>query len=87
VTSYKSLRDAETTGPPVYIRNQKDVPIFTMVEVRGIEPRSLNSQIKVATCLVFLLSLILKTPVDRIFQDAAFWILSYISRRKRRTSL
>ncbi len=37
-----------------------------MVEVRGFEPRSLDNQIKATTCLVYLLNLILKTPLDRI---------------------
>jgi len=36
------------------------------VEVGGIEPPSLDRQIKVATCLVHLLNLNLHTPLDRI---------------------
>ena len=47
-------------------------PISKLVEVAGIEPASLSNPIKVATCLVYLLDLILRTPVNRIAQAAAF---------------
>lgn len=43
-----------------------------MVEVGGIEPPSLSNRVKAATCLVYLLSLNLRAPVNRIAQAAAF---------------
>jgi len=48
----------------------------TLVEVGGIEPPSLSIWIKVATCLVYLLCLILRTPLNRIAQAAAFFSLA-----------
>jgi len=49
-----------------------------LVEVGGIEPPSLSNPIKAATCLVYSLRLILKTSINRIFQDAAFFGLVLI---------
>jgi len=43
-----------------------------LVEVGGIEPPSLSNLVKVATCLVYLLSLLPETPVNRILRAAAF---------------
>ena len=43
-----------------------------MVEVGGIEPPSLDNQIKDTTCLVCLLRLSLSPPADRIEKAAAF---------------
>jgi len=56
-----------------------------MVEVGGIEPPSLSNQIKAATCLVSLLILILRTPVDRIAQEAAFLNFAPTSKANRRS--
>jgi len=52
------------------------------VEVAGIGPASLSNQIKVATCLVYLLSLIRETSLNRIFQDAAFFALALCFKAK-----
>ena len=44
---------------------------FYVVEVRGVEPRSLNNLIKAATCLAPYFTLILATPAGRDLQAAA----------------
>ena len=43
-----------------------------MVEVRGVEPRSLSNLIKAATCLAPYFNLILATPAGQDLQAAAF---------------
>ena len=79
---HQPFRDAETTVPRgICIRFQQDVPY--LVEVRGIEPRSLSNQIKVATCLACLLFFAPKNSGRQdFFRTQPFLILSCAQRAK-----
>jgi len=55
-----------------FLFNLSSFILYQVVEVGGIAPPSLSNQIKVASCLVYLLRLIPMAPVNKIHRDASF---------------
>ena len=76
--SQKALRDTSLAAPLVAVRRSFSIHQFfpyrkKLVEVRGIEPRSLRNLIKAATCLAPHFKLALATPAGQDLQSAAFY--------------